>query len=124
MQIVLISAILLVLIDASFISLTVGYYQKLIERVQGSPLKLNFVAAILTYIFLIFGINYFILSKNRSVYEAFLLGSVIYSLYAFTNLALLKDWSVLVAITDTLWGGILFAMTTFIVYKLKKVFHM
>jgi len=48
----------------------------------------------------------------------FLLGIIIYSVYDLTSLALLKNWSVKTAIIDTLWGGILFTLTTLAVYKL------
>jgi uncharacterized membrane protein len=98
------------------------YFQKQIKDVQGSAIQLNFVGALLTYIFLIFGLDYFIISKNRSVYDAFLLGIVIYATYEFTNLSLLKNWRVLTTILDTTWGGILFALTTFLVYKIKSIF--
>jgi uncharacterized membrane protein len=117
----LISAILFVCIDGIYLNLMKDYFQKQIKDVQGSAIQLNFVGALLTYIFLIFGLDYFIISKNRSVYDAFLLGIVIYATYEFTNLSLLKNWRVLTTILDTTWGGILFALTTFLVYKIKSI---
>ena len=117
-----ISAILFVCIDGIYLNLMKDYFQKQIKDVQGSAIQLNFVGALLTYIFLIFGLDYFIISKNRSVYDAFLLGIVIYATYEFTNLSLLKNWRVLTTILDTTWGGILFALTTFLVYKIKSIF--
>lgn len=117
----LISAILFVCIDGIYLNLMKDYFQKQIKDVQGSAIQLNFVGALLTYIFLIFGLDYFIISKNRSVYDAFLLGIVIYATYEFTNLSLLKNWRVLTTILDTTWGGILFALTTFLVYKIRLI---
>ena len=38
------------------------------------------------------------------------------------NLALFKNWSVFTVIIDTLWGTVLFGLTTAIVYKLKNIF--
>ena len=118
----LISAVLFVCIDAIYLNLMKGYFNNQIKQVQGSPIQLNLVGAFLTYIFLIYGLNYFIISKNRSVGDAFLLGIVIYAVYEFTNLSLLKNWHVLTTILDTTWGGILFALTTFLVYKIKSIF--
>lgn len=118
----LISAVLFVCIDAIYLNLMKGYFNNQIKQVQGSPIQLNLVGAFLTYIFLIYGLNYFIISKNRSVSDAFLLGIVIYAVYEFTNLSLLKNWHVLTTILDTTWGGILFALTTFLVYKIKSTF--
>jgi uncharacterized membrane protein len=95
------------------------YFQKQVVKVQGSPLKMNFLGAALCYIFLIFGINYFIIKPHKSVSDAFLLGIIIYGVYETTNYALLKNWSILTVIIDTLWGGILFAITTYIVNLLR-----
>jgi uncharacterized membrane protein len=122
MQLLLISAILFVLIDAIYLNLMKGYFNNQIKKVQGSVIQINMVAAIITYIFLIFGLNHFIISKNKSVNEAFLLGIVIYAVYEFTNLSLLKNWSILTTILDTAWGGVLFASTTYLAYEIKKIF--
>jgi len=46
------------------------------------------------------------------------LGIVIYAVFELTNLALFKNWHILSVLIDTLWGGILFGLTTGIVYKL------
>jgi len=120
MILLLISAILFVCIDAIYLNLMKGYFNAQVKKIQGSPIQLNFVGALITYIFLIYGLNYFIISKNRSVNEAFLLGIVIYGVYEFTNLSLLKNWMILTTILDTTWGGVLFASTTYLVYKIKK----
>jgi len=122
MQLLLISSILFVCIDAIYLNLMKGYFNNQIKKVQGSIIQINMVGAFITYIFLIFGLNHFIISKNKSVKEAFLLGIVIYAVYEFTNLSLLKDWSVLTTILDTTWGGVLFALTTYLVYEIKKLF--
>jgi len=47
------------------------------------------------------------------------LGIVIYGVYETTNYALLKDLSILTVIIDTLWGGLLFASTTYLVNLLR-----
>ncbi len=80
---------------------------------------MNYLGAALCYILLIIGINYFIIKPRRSVSDAFLLGIVIYGVYETTNLALFKNWSILTVIIDTLWGGLLFAATTYIVNLLR-----
>jgi uncharacterized membrane protein len=96
-----------------------GYFDKQIQSVQGSAPKMNYLGAALCYIFLIVGINYFIIKPKKSVSDAFLLGIVIYGVYETTNYALLKNWSILTVIIDTLWGGILFAITTYIINLLR-----
>ena len=115
----LVSAIVLVSIDFIYLNLIKDYFGKQIESVQQSKLTVNYLGAAICYIFLIAGINYFIIKPNRSVQDAFLLGLVIYGVYETTNYALFKNWHILTVIIDTLWGGILFALTTYIVRLLR-----
>ena len=73
-----------------------------------------------TYIFLIYGLHYFIISKHASIKDAFILGLVIYAVYEFTNYSIFKNWSIKTVCMDTLWGGILFSLTTFLTYQFQK----
>jgi uncharacterized membrane protein len=114
----LISAIVLIILDSVYLHLMTGYFKRQVMAVQGSPLQLNLVGAALCYVFIIFGLNYFIIKNKKSVKDAFLLGIVIYAIFELTNLALFKNWYVMSVLIDTLWGGILFGLTTGIVYKL------
>lgn len=111
----LVSAILFVSIDSLYLQFIQNYFSNQINLIQGSPIKLNYLATILCYIFLIFGLNYFIINRNRSVQDAFLLGLIIYGVYETTSKALFSKWSWLTVLIDTLWGGILFALTTYLV---------
>lgn len=115
----LLSAIILIVIDFIYLNVMKGYFDKQIKMVQGSPIKMNYLAAVLCYIFLIIGINYFIIKPRRSVSDAFLLGIIIYGVYETTNYALLKNWSIITVIIDTLWGGLLFASTIYIINLLS-----
>ena len=115
----LISAILLVVLDSIYLNLIKSFFTKQIQIIQGDPVIINMFGLFICYIFLITGLNYFIITPNRSVNDAFLLGLVIYGVYETTNYALFKKWSILTVIIDTLWGGILFALTTYLTYKLR-----
>ena len=119
----LLSAIILVLLDGIYLSTIRNLYEKQIQTIQGSKIQLNLIASLITYIFLIFGLNYFIIKKHKSPMDAAILGMVIYGVYEFTNLALLKNWSIFISILDTVWGSILFGLTTIIVYKIKAMFR-
>ena len=120
----LVSAILFVALDFVYLNLIKGIFTKQIQSIQGEPVKVNLLGIILCYIFLISGINYFIIGPNRSVNDAFLFGLVVYGVYETTNYALFKNWSITLLIIDTLWGGTLFATTTFIINKLRKLFRL
>lgn len=115
----LISAIILVSLDFVYLNIIKTYFGSQIQRVQGSPMKINYLGAIICYMFLIIGLNYFIIKPRKSVSDAFLLGIIIYGVYETTNYATLKNWSILTVIIDTLWGGTLFASTTYLVHLLR-----
>jgi uncharacterized membrane protein len=115
----LVSAIVFITTDFVYLNVIKDYFSNQIKLVQGSEPKVNFLGVALCYIFLIAGINYFIIKPRKSVNDAFLLGIVIYGVYETTNYALFKNWSILTVIIDTLWGGLLFAFTTYIVNMLR-----
>ena len=121
MQLLFLTLIVLLSLDFAFLYLASSMFNKQIIAVQGSPVVFNIYAAILCYTALIFGIYYFIIREKKSILDAFLLGIVIYAVYETTTLALLKNWAYKTAIIDTMWGGTLFALTTFIVYKLNNL---
>ena len=118
--VLLLTLIVFLSLDFVFLYSMRSMFNKQVVAVQGSPVVMNVYAAALCYIALIFGIYYFIIREKKSILEAFLLGIVIYAVYETTTLAILKKWTYKTAIIDTLWGGTLFALTTFIVYALKK----
>ena len=117
----LISAIVFISIDFIYLNLIKDFFNNQIKSIQGSEPKMNLLGAALCYIFLVIGINYFIIKPRKSVSDAFLLGIIIYGVYETTNYALLKNWSIITVIIDTLWGGILFATTTYIVNLLRNM---
>lgn len=118
----LLTAIIFVVLDGLYLNLIKDYFNKQIKSIQGSDIKADFIAVGITYVFLIFGINYFIIKNNRSVKDAALLGLVIYAVYEFTNLSLFKNWTYLTAFIDSIWGAVLFGLTTGIVYKIRDFF--
>jgi uncharacterized membrane protein len=116
----IIATISMLLLDAIYIYLTSTLYNNQLRAIQGSDLKLKILPALLVYVFLLGGLYYFILIPKKPIIDAFLLGLVIYAVFDLTNLAILDKWSYKIVIMDSLWGASLFAMTTFITYKLSK----
>ena len=119
----IISSILLVLIDSVYLSM-IGkpLFEKTVAAIQGSKLVVNMPPAIFTYILMAIILNDFIISANKPAFDAFILGFCAYGIFDFTNLAIFKNYTLKTAIMDTLWGAILFYITTLITYKVKKMF--
>lgn len=116
----IIIAIIMLLLDAIYLTTFSKFFNDVVTKVQGSKIQFRVIGAILCYICLIFGLNYFIISQKKSLLDAFILGIVIYGVYETTNYTLLKDWSPIAVAMDTLWGGILFTLTTYFTYTLLK----
>ena len=118
----LLTAIIFVILDGTYLNLIKGYFNKQVKSIQGSDIQINLVATGLVYVVLIYGLNYFIIRKHKSVQEAALLGFFTYAVYELTNLSLFKNWSIFTVIIDTTWGTVLFGLTTAIVYKILHLF--
>ena len=118
---VIISGIIMLLLDSVYLSIFSKFFNNIVNSIQNSKIKFRILGAVLCYIFLIFGLNYFIIDQKKPLLDAFLLGIVIYGVYETTNYALFKNWSIFTVIIDTLWGGLLFAFTTYIVNMLRGV---
>jgi len=115
---IIISSIAMLILDGAYISLNQRAFENQVASVQRVILQVKPLGAIICYFFLIFGLNYFIISKKRTLLDAFLFGLIIYAVYDSTNYALFKQWKPLLAIMDAIWGGSLFALTTFITYSI------
>lgn len=101
--------ILLLVLDSLWIGLyLISPFSAMIQSVQGTPMEVHpyrlIIAYSVLYLLLIFTID-----KVKTPQEAFILGMLVYGVYDSTNYATLKNWDPVVAIKDSLWGGVLFA---------------
>jgi len=110
-------AIVMLLLDTLYLACIGSSFSKMIKYIQGSPVQMRYFSVILCYCLLIFGLYYFIVKEKKTPIHAFLLGIVIYGVYDTTNYATIKNWKIHLAFIDTIWGGILFYLTTKILYR-------
>jgi len=116
---ILVLLILLVL-DGAYLYSTRRFSAEMIRRMQGgekTPMRI--LGIVVTYACIAALVYWFILRPKRSVVEAFLLGLCVYGVYDGTNYAIFKHYPLSFAVMDTVWGGILFALTTYLARKLK-----
>ena len=95
-------------------------FTKNVELIQKSPLELNVYGALLSYICVVGVLYYFIISQRKPVTDAFLLGIFLYGTFDMTNLSMFTKYAWRTAIADTLWGGTLFAFTTWATYRVLQ----
>ena len=83
----------------------------------------NWTAAILFYLLFITGLVIFVITpavEKGSWMQALLFGAlfglVCYATYDLTNLALAKDWPLLVTVVDLIWGAVLAGSVSVVTY--------
>lgn len=112
---ILSTLVVLLLLDSVYLFSTSNYFNNLVEKIQGTRIEMKMVGVVFVYLVIAFGLNYFIIERNGSVMDAFVLGLFVYGVYEFTNYSIFKKWDAKTVVMDTLWGGILFAGTTYVI---------
>ena len=112
-------------IDYIYLSLIAPFFGDMIRSIQGNGMKVKLHGALLCYLLLKFGLEYFILNNPKkkikeSVKDAFILGIVIYGVFETTSYTIIDKWNINAVFIDTLWGGILFGLSTYIILKYIK----
>lgn len=83
-------------------------------RVENGSLVVNMGGAAVVYIIGIIGLIAFVDPLHKTPFQAFttgaLFGFVMYAFYDFTNYATLNGFPLKLALIDTLWGTLLFAL--------------
>lgn len=119
---VLIFSILILLsLDFFYLTITKKFMMDQIVSVQKFSPKLKIIPAFICYVFIFTGLFYFILKNHRPPLDAFFLGIVIYSIFELTNYSIFKNWKLETVMIDSIWGGILFWLTTILTYQVEKM---
>ena len=117
----LIIGLILGCLDIFYLSQILEFFKKTMKNIQKSEFNIRYIPALICYFFLILSIQYFIIYKNGSLADSFILGMCIYSVFELTNYATIKKWPIVLVIMDSLWGGLLFLITTFIYLKFFNI---
>ena len=122
---IIVSAVVLVGVDFFYLSSTSKFFNNIVKNIQGKEIQFKMLGAVICYVFLVLGLNYFVLldrklGKKEKIFKAFMLGLIIYGVFESTNLAIFKNWTLNALLLDTLWGSILFSITTYITIILVK----
>jgi len=122
----LITALLMLILDAVWLTLNKPMYNKLVMGIQNSPLRVNLIPAVISYILMYVGMVLLVLptikaSKDASFTNVFriagIFGLCVYGIFNATNMAILKNYSAYVALMDTLWGTLLYTFVAYIVTR-------
>jgi len=124
----LIALLMFVLVDAVWLTVSRGLYQKEIGHLLSTSFKL--LPAVIFYLLFLVGLVYFVINPainsgdiKTLIFSALLFGLVTYATYDLTNLATMKDWPVKITIIDLIWGSSLstiISLATYYIYNLFK----
>lgn len=127
-KIIPVMSIIFIVVDVIVLTMLKERWNTVITNVQNKPLRVNYKYGFLTYVFLVFGLYYFVYShinkeswKYDSMVRGFIFGAVVYGVFDLTNLSILSDYDVSIAVIDTLWGGILSTIVSGSTYYLLQI---
>ena len=116
----IVAALIFAVLDVAWI---LGVANPLYQTTIGGILaaKTNFVAAVLFYVIFVAGMVHFGVRPNspeatirQRVTGAALFGFFTYATWALTGLAVLRDFTAIVAVTDILWGAAACSLVTWL----------
>ena len=91
--------------------------------------NVNWVAAVIFYLIFIAGLVFFVInpalekeSVQQLVLTAAFFGLITYATYDLTNLAVIKDWPLLMTVVDIVWGMALSTIVSVATYYLVNKF--
>jgi uncharacterized membrane protein len=101
----LLAFVLLPLLDAPWLFLQSTLSSPMFMKIQGGrALDMRLWPALVVYAALAY-----LLIQQKSITGAALAGTATYAVYDFTNLVVFKDYTLQFALSDSIWGGVLFA---------------
>lgn len=63
---ILLTIVVMLVVDGVYLGLNSNYFNQMIEKIQGSRIQFKLLGAVLCYVFLVLGLNYFIIQENKS----------------------------------------------------------
>lgn len=105
------TALVMLVFDILWLSLRNPYHQRLFRDIQGSPLTMRILPALLIYCLLPVAVYLGAVKDATSLQDAAqksaLVGLVLYAFYDLTNYATLTGWTLEMTVVDILWGTFL-----------------
>ena len=112
--------IALLILDFVYVFVMSSKYSLMINAIQSAHIQVNIVSAVVSYCVLLVALLFVVIpyanlrkEKDNNIIKTafmsgFLIGFIIYGVFNTTNVALFKNYSLLLAMVDILWGSTLF----------------
>ena len=120
---IILYSILLLIIDAVFLyTFMIKKYSKMVENIQGSPIKPRITFIILSYLLMVVGLHVFVLPKIEKIehcFYGFLFGLIVYGVYDFVCASIFEKWDLKIMVVDVFWGATLYTIVSLVYYLIK-----
>jgi len=107
-------------------------YNEIITKIQAVDLEYRYSSSLIVYLIMSLSIIIWVIPKIKeipdksdkeilkaSIKYGGLMGITIYGVYNFSNYAVFRHWSLETGLVDTLWGGFLTSIVTYIIYAIN-----
>jgi uncharacterized membrane protein len=118
------SCVIMLTLDFMWITFMKPIYAKWISAVQGASMTVRFIPAAAAYILMAMSVFFILIplvkhatSSLEKMLKASAVGLCTYGIYNTTNYAIFKNYSLTMAIVDTIWGMSLFSILGFFIMK-------
>jgi len=103
-------AFIIFLVDLPWLSIITGPYNAAVKLIQGGgEVRMRPLAALAVYPALAY-----LSFQTANMRQAFYTGLAVYAVYDFTVMTVFSKYPLYLAIGDTFWGGLLFAIVFYI----------
>ena len=120
-KLLIIFSVVLLTLDIFWLYYFGKTFGKMIENIQGSPMKLNYIGAFFAYLIMIIAyINLTYDNDKPNYIKGAILGLAMYGVYDFTNYATLTGYDPKIFLIDIGWGVFLSVASLFITDLIYK----
>ena len=127
----IISMILLIIVDAPYLVLNKNLYLAATKNISGKGYAMRYYSALIVYIAIALGLITLALPNvtksskwTETLMQSALYGGVFgltsYAIFDFTMHFMFEGWTLGISIMDSIWGGILCTIVTFIMVSFVK----
>lgn len=120
-----IKAFLIILaLDSVYLYFIADAFGSMVKKIQNESMSIRYGSAFIVYALLAIGLVNIAISSGTTynssgnsyktdVKKAALLGAVTYGVFDFTNHAVFRNYNIVLAITDTIWGALLMGLSAY-----------
>jgi uncharacterized membrane protein len=131
----ILTTIIALFIDFIWLISNSNNYNYLVEKVQKTPLSINFTGAVFSYIIFMCGLFFFSiplieikLKENKNLFILCLLyggglGLLLYGMFNATNYGIFTNYSYKIALMDSFWGFTIFTISSYLFFSIKHIIN-